>query len=356
MKEMLYALRTCWQEHMRAAVATIIQAEGSVYRRAGASCVIFEDGTIGGVISGGCVEKDLYEYAVDVMDNGSARVIDYDFRSDDDMVWGLNLGCNGALAVWLQPFNPKTDPLAAQRILSELERRHDCQTSYKFGTVISSSDEQMVSAGATFDLPEDFSVGFQDTAIRQTDVQLFVEHVLPNEHLVIFGAGPDVNPLVHIAKWLDWHVTLVDHREDWANSRRFPEADKIQIVDRKDYSSVQISEQSFVVIMTHNYDLDKAVLQGLIEKNMRYIGVLGPRKRTVRLLEGLVTESNLSDLSDFPDVHSPVGLDIGSESPEEIALSIVSEMMCRKTGRAGGFLKNRAGSIHMDASPAANLK
>lgn len=340
MTEILNELRTSLNERKRAVLATIINTEGSVYRREGARCVIYEDGTIRGILSGGCVEKDLLEYANGVLRQGLPQTIDYDFRSEEDRVWGLNLGCNGALKIWLQPFDPARDFVAAGRLVDEFERRNTCQKGYKAGVVMQSADMHRVGIGELVDMPTDSPVGIQAWLIQDVEVQVFVESILPNDHLVIFGAGPDVAPLAQIAKWMDWHVTIVDHREDWANPERFPETDQILLIDRKDYATVPVFADSCIVIMTHNFDLDRIILQRVLQQDAPYIGILGPGRRTQRLLQELAIRDAWSNL------HSPIGLDIGSESPNEIALSIMSEILCRKNNRTGGFLKDKSGSIH----------
>ncbi|MEW8987464.1 MAG: XdhC family protein, partial [Bacillus sp. (in: firmicutes)] len=163
-------------------------------------------------------------------------------------------------------------------------------------------------------------------------LHIYSEITTPPPNLTIFGAGPDAIPLVQIAKQLHWYVTLVDHRAAYANSSLFPDQ----------YPPVTITSQSYVVLMTHHFLQDQMILEGLNQSDAAYIGLLGPRRRTEELIS---TSQKLNTIDDFSNIHSPIGLDIGSKTPEEIALSILAEITLVHRGGSGLKLTELKGSL-----------
>ncbi|MFB5189710.1 XdhC family protein [Alicyclobacillus fastidiosus] len=355
------ALEYCADHAMRAAVAVVVETDGSVYRRAGARSVITEAGQILGVISGGCAEQDLLEHAKETWQTGQTLQTQYDFRSPDDLLWGMGAGCNGALTVCLIPFDPLTDPDLAHRLQDDLRRRADASDSYVAVTVLQSSDRNAWPIGpvpATVvsnlrDLPEVSATA--PSLIRRTwdgtDVQLFVEVVSPRPRLVVFGAGDDARPLVRFAAAADWHVTVVDHRAESASPTRFPEAAALRVIRRDEYLSFDVDEAAFAVVMTHNYQLDRDVLQNLLPRSLDYLGVLGPRRRFDGLVQEVRAVGVELDAAYMAKVHSPVGLDIGAQTPEEIALSVIAEAIACRRSRTGGSLREGVGAFDAKGAP-----
>ncbi|WP_284286144.1 XdhC family protein [Alicyclobacillus fastidiosus] len=184
-----------------------------------------------------------------------------------------------------------------------------------------------------------------------TDVQLFVEVVSPRPRLVVFGAGEDARPLVHFAAAADWHVTVVDHRVEFASSTRFPEAAAIRVVRRDEYASLDLDDAAFAVVMMHNYHLDRDLLQNLLPRPLSYLGVLGPRSRFDGLLQEVRAAGVAVEAASLTKVHSPVGLDIGAQTPEEIALSVIAEAMARRRARTGRSLRERVGTADVQGAP-----
>jgi xanthine/CO dehydrogenase XdhC/CoxF family maturation factor len=171
--------------------------------------------------------------------------------------------------------------------------------------------------------------------------QLFIEAIQPPLPVVIFGAGPDAIPLVALAKLLGWFVTVADGRPAYARQDRFAQADRVVLTSADDpIGSIAIDHGTAVILMTHNYLQDRKLLECIVPLRPRYLGVLGPRIRTRRLLE------HLDPTTDVFELHAPIGLDIGAETPESIAISIVAEIQATLTGRAGEMLKLRQGPIH----------
>ena len=177
--------------------------------------------------------------------------------------------------------------------------------------------------------------------------EVFIENIIPPTDLMIFGAGADAVQLAGIAKQLGWRVSVIDHRPAFANEERFPNADKIIISRPGNLKETLLFDESPVaVVMTHNYEHDKQILRFLLRSNPAYIGALGPKQRTKNILRELKESGENFSEDDLQKLHGPAGLDIGAETPEGIALSIVAEIRTVLAGREGGFLRNRKGSIY----------
>lgn len=278
-----------------AVLATVVGVDGSTYRGAGARMVVRADGSTVGAVSGGCLEADVVARAADVLAAGRPELAHYDTRELDDAVLGLGMGCQGVIDVQLEPLAGETLQDAIRQ-LADLRAR---------------------------------------SAVR----------------LLVCGAGTDAIPVVRLATAVGWLVTVVDHRPSFATPERFPEAERVIGLDASQMeralaSAVRLEEFAAAVVMAHAAAHDRARLHELLGvPSLRYLGVLGPRRRTLELLEG----SSAAEKVDVPpNVYAPVGLDLGAETPEEIALSIVSEIAAVLAGRAGGSLRERGGPIHVD--------
>ncbi len=366
-------------ENVRAALATVVRVEGSAYRRPGARMVITETGRTSGVVSGGCLEGDVRERAVRVMRTGRSTLVKYDTTADDKIVWGLGLGCNGIVHVLIEPASDRTDHLV--RFLDACSKGQDRAA---FATVIRSEGVAEVALGTRLFLYPDGAsesdAGAPENGITQrilTDlhtavrsgvsslrhygadaaVEIFIEVVEPQVPLVIFGAGADAVPLVEMARQLGWHTTVVDTHARSRSLERFANADAVILCRPEEVSArVTLTESTAVVLMTHNYFHDLEVLNVLFNKPARYVGCLGPRRRTERLLSELPCAPVALGTSSLGRLHAPVGMDLGAESPSEIALSIAAEILAVLRGRSGGPLHGRRGSIHGDAPAPAPKK
>lgn len=341
----------------RAALATIVSIEGSSNRRPGARMLITDKGETTGVLSAGCFERDVCDRAQRVMSTGTSALVKYDTTKDEDIVWGLGLSCNGVVHVLIEPAN-------TERVASLMQLLAECAESENTGaiaTVFRSPRDAPLGTTAMlfpdgtvdgdFVIPTIFddladTVSANTSTIKRYEtldghVDVFMEVVQPRVRLVIFGAGFDALPVVALAKNLGWHTSVVDTRVRVSSIEHFEEADAVWLCRAEDVSTqVMISERTAVVVMTHNDLHDLELLRQLLPLPLRYLGCLGPRRRTERLL------SELSADSDLDRLHAPIGLDLGAETPEEIALAIVSEIKAVLSHRAGAQLRQREGSIH----------
>jgi xanthine/CO dehydrogenase XdhC/CoxF family maturation factor len=333
----------------KAILATVVDVQGSSYRLPGAKMLITETGETFGTVSGGCLEADLLERAKEVIKTSIPQVFLYDTNVREDSVFSLNLGCRGVIRILLEPFSDEY----VRKLRNALESRQN----FVNAVVIKTDVPELFPLGKRFftDSADDFSQKIfansdevlaaprSFSKIYQTEkatLELFWEIIKPPLNLLIFGAGADAGPLSVIAKNLGWHVTVVDHRPAYASSERFPEADEILIVRPENIAEILTpDENTAAVVMTHNYESDKYVQKFLLNTNIKYIGALGPKKRTEKLLAEI--GENWTE-----NLYAPVGLDIGAETPEEIALAIVAEIQTVLNQRAGGFLRDKKTGIH----------
>jgi xanthine/CO dehydrogenase XdhC/CoxF family maturation factor len=343
-------------------LATVVHVSGSAYRRPGARMLILADGRRIGTVSGGCLESDVAKRAWWFTEGGRPAVRAYDTSSDDDAVWEFGLGCNGVVHVLFERIeNPQT-----QELLRFLDTNRAARRGVVVATVVATTDAARAQIGQRLLLE---AGGVRGGSVRGTpleaeilthtpacflaqksclvhlaDCDVFVEWVGAPVPLVVFGAGHDAIPLVKFAKELGWHVTVADGRANYAQANRFPDADRIVVLGREDVlAGIEITRESIVVLMTHNYPMDVKLVERILPGKPRYLGLLGPKVRSEKLL------AEAGQPLHGVDVHAPVGLDLGSDTPEAIALSIVAEIQASLCGRQGGMLKWREAAIHMPA-------
>ena len=343
-----------------AALATVVHVQGSAYRRPGARMLIRPDGTRVGSISGGCLDGDVVRKAWWATANDRPALRVYDTTSDDDAVWEFGLGCDGVVQVLLERVAwPET-----RATLAFLDARRADRRRGAIATVVASDDENAARIGDRLLVEESGRCSGALAGARIAEpvataawsaladgtghllhldgCDVFVEAVRPPTALLVLGAGHDALPLVAAAKRLGWQVTVADGRAAHARRERFPEADRVLLLDRADpLAEIALDDDTAVVLMTHDYAQDASLLQALVPRRPRYLGLLGAARRAERLL----ADAGL-DADALPFLHAPIGLDIGAETPEEIALAIAAEIRAALAGRPGGALRLRGTPIH----------
>ncbi|HMS39341.1 MAG TPA: XdhC family protein [Pyrinomonadaceae bacterium] len=360
MKELQEILKKVSQfaPNEKAILATVVDVQGSGYRRAGARMLIDENGYSIGTISGGCLEADVLERARKVLETGEPTVLIYDTTKDKNSVFGLGMGCRGIVRILLEEMD------AESSFFDFLQTAFDARKSFTMATFITSNNESL-DVGARYFL-QDSVITFKTTSpqipkelseelkrfsheknskLATFDFgEVFFETINPPINLRLFGAGYDALPLIRFAKEIGWRVSVVDHRAAFANAERLAEADEIFVSRAEDLSEVFFTdENSVAVVMTHNYDRDCEILPRLLHSKFLYIGALGPKTRTEKILNE--SGETFSD-EQLKRLHAPIGLDIGASSPEAIALSIIAEINAVLSNRNGGFLRERKGSIY----------
>jgi len=353
----------------QSALATVVHLEGSSYRRPGARMLITDDGQLTGAISGGCLEGDALQKALLVMSHKKSRIVTYDTMDEDEATLGVGLGCNGVIQVLIEPIDPQ-DPdnqvsflrqVIAERQKSVLvtmfsleDKKADQKGTILLleengGTRIKSIDPHLLQH-----LKEDTAVSFsqQKSSFHNyvsgnESLTAFIEYIPPVISVVIIGAGNDVFPLVDMAEILGWETRVVDGRASYASKDRFTKSCQV-LVSKPEYVLDQIPVDQYTVflLMTHNYNYDLAMLRALLPKILMYVGVLGPRKKLDRMLDDLKNEGIHPTENQMSFIYGPVGLDIGAETAEEIALSIIAEIKSVYSGRNGQSLRLSGDVIH----------
>jgi xanthine/CO dehydrogenase XdhC/CoxF family maturation factor len=314
-------------------LATIVAIEGSAYRRPGARMILTASGQRAGTVSGGCLEAEIARKAWWLTEQGpSLQRYSSFFDDDGDMPYGL--GCGGTVIVLLERGEP-----AAQN-LEALRRCVDDRTESVI--VINTSTN---SPGTAVIVNEAGDALYQRKASAKEKTLankalrtgksahtggFFVELIAPPPALILFGAGDDVQPLLEFTAALDWHVVIADDRSNLARPERFPRAAATQCLD---LALASIASEQAAVIMTHSYEQDRKILSALLAKDMKYIGILGPRRRTERLIGEIAPGLGLTPAECMARLHSPVGLDLGGHSPAAIALAIAAELQAVFAGR-----------------------
>ena len=351
----------------RLMLATVVKVRGSTYRRPGARMLMSESGTTVGSISGGCLEADVFEKAKKSVLSGEPQMVVYDMVAEDD-VWGLNQGCNGVITLLIEPVErERSATFEFVRTCFQQRRRGamasvfrvDGEFKARIGTRLMMFDNGSISEDVrnpvlSAALAEDCRNALRTahSAVKEYRflegvVEAFVEVIQPPVHVVVFGAGTDAIPVARLAKELGWRVTIVDHKPALATRERFPTADALVLARPEEIADkLSFTSDSVVMIMTHNFSHDFQLLRALLPVRPTYLGLLGPKKRTELLLQK-IRESGLTPSSDqLERLHNPAGIDIGAESPEQIALSILAEIQAVLTNRGGGFLRDTPGPIH----------
>ncbi|MUP47452.1 XdhC/CoxI family protein [Gramella sp. BOM4] len=350
-------------------LATVVHVEGSSYRRAGARMLIDEYGNITGAISGGCLEGDALRKALLAWNQGPNKLITYDTSDEADAVIGAQLGCNGIIQVLFEPQDyqdkhnacellkkaVKENEPAAIVVLFNLDKSGTQQgtgmvltKTQSFATGNISSNLKSVILGKAQCSLETDDPFFGEILIDGITQHFYIQNYRPPIKLLLVGAGNDAQILAQKADLLGWKVIVTDGRPSHANSQRFGSSCQV-IVSKPEESlhNISIDNRTFVVLMSHNYNYDLAVLKLLRkESQVPYIGILGPRKKFQRMLDDLNAQG--VDLAEefLNKIYAPVGLEIGAETPAEIGLSIMAEIQTVLTGKNARPLREKKSPIH----------
>ncbi len=367
-EDIVAAYKKAQSSGLRSALATVVHVEGSSYRRPGARMLVTDDGRLTGAISGGCLEGDALRKALLAISEQKNKLVTYDTTDEDDSRFGVQLGCNGIVHILFEPINDSEPNNAVKLLEVTTQHRRDATLV----TLFSLSRSSQVQPGTVLlyhntefqytSLADDAKLSLQPTVLQvaeqrrslitelefadETFTGLF-DFIQPPISLVIFGAGNDVIPVVTAANIPGWHTTIIDGRASHATKERFPGAKNIVIAKAHEaLLNIQNDSRTAFVLMTHNYNYDRDILQGLLKKNCRYIGTLGPVKKLERMLDELGIGEPADVFSRSRHIYGPIGLDIGAETAEEIAMSIVSEVLAVFEGRNGLSLREKRNAIH----------
>ncbi len=349
-----------------AAIATVVRVKGSAYRREGTKMLIDASGNQVCMISGGCLEQEVGEIAKQVMASGDSKVHFFDL--DEDLVWGLGLGCGGAVDVYIEPFDKGHENALWLKAVRE-------QQAACLVTVIESEGSAVVKGSRFFvdelgqtmgslgdaaldaeflDLAKEKMAELYPRSVAKTvklasgTVDVFLDVNIPSPELVVFGAGHDAMPMAAFGHSLGFNVTIIDARHAFVTTERFPQAKQLIRTHPSGFAEkVVLGPRSYAIIMNHHLERDKESLKFLLDTPAPYIGVLGPRSRYDDMLAALKEEGFMPTEQDLARVRNPIGVDVGADTPEEIAVSVLSELLAVRGGYKAGFLHNRNGRIHV---------
>jgi xanthine/CO dehydrogenase XdhC/CoxF family maturation factor len=351
-REVLDFLARARHDGRRAALATVVRVRGSAYRREGAKLLVAEDGDSVGNVSGGCLEQDVREVALRVLRTETPELRTYCSSADEIAAWDLGIGCEGEVDVYVEPApEPRPherellegrEPFAVCTEIAIREagggRRLVVTRTREAGDLGAAAVNRAVAARAR-ELLEGGRSGLHEIAGRT----VFVDVLAPPPELVILGAGDDARPLARFAAAVGFRVVVADRRPGHLVRERFPEAALLVETDGERLGQVlPLDAECYAVVMTHNFADDQAYLRALLGTPVPYIGMLGPRQRTERIVRNL-------GVTDEARVYGPVGLDIGTDGAEQVALAVLAEILAVRSGRRARSLRERAAPIHAPA-------
>ncbi|REB06090.1 XdhC family protein [Sporosarcina sp. BI001-red] len=326
MDSIQYMIKTILNDPQAVVLSMIVNVDGSSYRKEGAWMLLQENGNRIGVVSGGCLENDLSTRASQLFHTGKAEFVDYDLSAEDDLGWGRGVGCNGVVTVLVRDidenFRQFLGIIYKQLLKKEPVRLLQSMTDFHDYTYM----DQDVSSHVGVLLNRDIERPFHTKAGQfQIGEETFHSQLIwPEPALYILGAGVDARPLAVLAARVGYAVHLFDWRDGICNKHNFPTATSIQIGDiRKQITHVNFSPLDSVVIMTHDFQTDAAIVEHLLNLKLLYVGILGSKKRSSRLFGGEIPS----------EIHTPIGLSIGADGPDEIAISIVAELIAVRQGK-----------------------
>jgi len=351
-ERILEVIRDVRARGQRAALATVVRVRGSAYRREGAQLIVREDGTHECLLSGGCLEPAVAATAARVIATGEPALVPYDLQ--DDSVWGLGIGCSGAVDVYIEPLSDEP----VMRVWLDLLER--AEAAVLVTSLAGATGRQVIRAdGSTLGQLTPAVTGIVEAALERLKtpphysgtetiggVELYFALSAPPPHLLLFGAGHDAVPLARAAWDTGFAVTIADTREAFLTAERFPGMTTVPMEPGEFSNAVTPGPRTFVVVMNHHIERDRESLRLALESDAPYVGVLGPRSRFEKLLAALQEEGFTPGTAALARVRSPIGLAVGAETPEEIAVSILGEILALERGFEGGFLNGRVTSLH----------
>jgi xanthine dehydrogenase accessory factor len=353
-RQVLEAMDAWHAAGVQAALATVVRVSGSAYRHEGAKLLVANDGRTVGNVSGGCLEADVREVARQVIATGTPLLRTYCGGADEIAAWDLGVGCDGAVDILIEPVHgarPREraaiDAADAHVVITALEPLDGpgavariCVTATTLhGSLGDVALDQVIVAHAR----HEWITSARSLRVDCEGRRLFVDVLQPPPRLLVISAGDDAAVLARMASAVGFRVVVADRRPGLLTTERFPAPIGMVPCDAARLAEhVVLDDASFVVIMTHDYADDVAYLRAMLPTPVRYIGMLGPRQRTERILTALRRDGPLDDSR----IYGPVGLDIGTDGAEQVALAVVAELLAVKSGRSPMSLRDRRAPIH----------
>ncbi|MEB3101390.1 XdhC family protein [Ferviditalea candida] len=342
-RDVFKSIHHAWEQDKQTVLLMITEVRGSAYRQPGAKMMMATGADMFGTLSGGCLESDLWGWAEKVMEEQSPRLQQYDLSENE--LWSLGIGCKGALEILLAPVE-KSDPFwTKMNDMIQAEQPVSLIMEIPSGIRVL-LDKDGAGWGDADRLPEGVRQRVMSGSGHRTRAEVVsigsrrfvIDTMRPSERLIIAGAGHDAVPLVNIAAQVGFNVSVLDSREEYNNIRRFPSATHITL-QPSDADPSQFHD-GWWIIMNHHQARDEESLALALKSRPRFIGVLGPLSRTKEMLAKIGSGLNSGPL------HAPVGFDLGSETIEEVAVSIISQLMAVRNGRQSALPLHGREKIH----------
>lgn len=342
------------------ALATVIRVEGSAYRQPGARMLMTPEGEVWGMVSGGCLEHDVLDHGRRALQSNRARIVRYDSTSEDDPVFGTGLGCNGVIDVLIEPIADnfrKSFVLAVDHCVNTRQRgmlvthMHDSDGFVRCEHLFFTNGLWSEDAEASTPVNGSRYNGHEMAQVQHNPqrpaIQTFIQPLTPPLQIVAFGGWFDLLPLIHLAHEVGARIIVVDASGRQSSRRLYGEADEVLLCEPNDaVSQISFDNRTAAVLMNHHVERDQQALLALIDMSLPFLGMLGPKRRRQRILDNL-REQGIDVPSGFEgQIHSPVGLDLGAETPAEIALSILAEILAVMNQRDGQPVRDRLSPLH----------
>jgi xanthine dehydrogenase accessory factor len=351
-REVLDFLTAARAAGKRAALATVVRVRGSAYRHEGAQLAVAEDGSTAGNVSGGCLEQDVREVALQVLRSGAPQLRSYCSSADEIAAWDLGVGCEGQVDVYVEPAEarPRERALLDDRrsfvVCTVLDGKREAGNGKRVVVTAVGADGDLGSAdlnrnvtARARELLDTGESGIHEIRGRS----VFFDVLTPPPQLVVLGAGDDARPLVRFAADVGFRVVVVDRRPGHLTRERFPNAAALIDTGGEGLGdALPLDADCYAVVMNHNFADDQAYVRALLKSAVAYIGMLGPRQRTERILRNLAAEGSAGEAR----VYGPVGLDIGTDGAEQVALAVIAEILAVRSGRRAKSLRERRAPIH----------
>ncbi len=365
LQQIIQAYEVCKTENQPVALATVVKVDGSAYRRPGARMLVSQEGNLTGAISGGCLEGDALRKAQAVIFQQKSMLVTYDTTDEDDQKFGVGLGCNGIIHVLIEPIDFENSENPVELIKKALSDRVTSllltlfsvpnskseqigtiylkKGSHDFGTLskVHADFRQVLEKEIEdFNAPQNLIRSFSE----YQQLSVFFEVIKPTIRILLFGAGNDTMPLAKLADILGFELILIDGRKNLGTQARLPSARQIILGPAEEVINlIETDLNTVALLMTHNFEYEVIVLEKLLTCMIPYIGILGPKRKTEKLIERLESKG----IKVYPDnFYAPVGIEIGAETSEEIALSILAEIKAVLNKKNPIFLREKLGPIH----------
>jgi xanthine dehydrogenase accessory factor len=333
------------------ALATVVRVQGSAPRPEGSRLLVSSEEELDGSVSGGCVENDVALHALQVLKSDEARLVTYGIADED--AFEVGLACGGTIQVYIEPAEADEITDAVEQLVSggRLGARLMAVSGGGWKAVVDAK-EGVVAGSIPAALSENVLADARQLmadehsrTLSYGDVDVFIDVVAPPPKLLIFGAGPFAEPLCTLGSQVGYEVTVVDPRPAFARQELFPDAHEVIVAWPGDVLDEQTWDGSYVVVLNHNQRLEDPVIRSALAEPIAYLGVMGSRRTHADRLARLQADGWSE--ADQERIHGPIGLDIGAETPAEVAVSILAEMTTVRYGSgAGESLKGTQGRIH----------